>query len=76
MNINVPKSSLPDCAVGEKLEMEIVGEEGESFILSPYENEENEPPAPAKKPAKAKMPKGNNKRPKAVAKALAYDEES
>lgn len=68
MNINVPKSMLPECAVGETVEMTITGEEGDSFILSPYEKEETEPtpkkPAPAKKSAKAK-------RPKAVDKALA-----
>lgn len=76
MNINVPKSSLPDCAVGEKVEMEIVGEDGDSFILSPYE-EADEPatPAPKKAAAKPKAAKGKGKRPKAVAKALAYGEE-
>lgn len=68
MNINVPKSMLPDCAVGETVEMKITGEDGESFILSPYADDAEEPAATPKKPAKPKTAKA--KRPKAVAKAL------
>lgn len=68
MNINVPKSMLPDCKIGETLEMKIEGEDGDSFILSPYEAEPKEEaePTPPKKAAKSKA----TKRPKAVAAAL------
>lgn len=34
----IPKASLPDCAVGETLE--IVGEDKDNFIVSPQYNEE------------------------------------
>jgi hypothetical protein len=71
MNINVPKSMLPDCAVGETVEMKITGEDGDSFIMSPYETEatdEVDKKPAATKPAKGKVAKG--KRPAAVAKAL------
>lgn len=67
MNITVPKKLLPDCAVGEVIEAEITGEEGENFVLSPYAKED-EKPAPAKKPAPKK---GKGKRSVAVAKVLA-----
>lgn len=72
MNINVPKKMLPDCAVGETIEMKIEGEDGESFILSPYAEEKSETEAP-EKPVKARKA-SKSKRPKAVAKALEDEE--
>lgn len=70
MNINVPKSMLPDCAVGETVEMTITGEDGDSFIVTPYAKEEA--PAP-EKPAKAAKKSGPKK--KAVAKALETEDD-
>lgn len=70
MSINVPKTMLPDCAVGETIEMKIEGEDGDNFLLSPYQ-EEAEEPAPAPKKGAKKMP-AKPKRAKAVEKALKY----
>lgn len=68
MEITIPKSQLPECAVGETVEMRITGEDDKNFTLSPYEKDE-EP----KKPAKAKAPKKGSKRPKAIDKVLDED---
>ena len=51
MAIQIAKSDLPDCKVGETIEMRITGEEGKNFIAEPYAEEPETEPAPKKKRA-------------------------